>query len=106
VAIGSAVYVEQPRWRGGRNEGNYLADILGRVKASRKDKALITFTNYKGESVTNKYADVMTVWANKFGAGDVQKDKHVTDAQLKDYFTSGEYFVTFFPNKPKEDDGF
>lgn len=75
---------------------------MGRIKARRKDKANITFTDYKGEERTDKYAPVQIVWANQFGGGDVRTDKNVTDAQLKSYLTSGEYYVQFFPSKDNQ----
>lgn len=80
--------------------------IMGRIKARRKDKELITFTDYKGESKTDKYAPIMTIWANKFGGGDAKVDKNVSDAQLKSYLTSGDYYVQFFPQAAATDDGF
>lgn len=85
-----------------------MAEILGHVKATRKDKSSIKFTNHKGEGAENKYAPVFVVWANKFGGGDVKVDKNVSQEQVTKYLFSGDYFLSFFPRKdqPSRDEDF
>ncbi len=55
---------------------------VGRIVRTRKDKSEITFTDYRGEEKTSKYAPVGTIWA-----------------QRRD---DGSYMLSFSPDKKDE----
>jgi hypothetical protein len=74
-----------------------MANIVAKLKRVRKDGGDITFTNYKGEKQTSRFAPCATFFKNERGMISVVFEKGFT--------ASDEEYVNYYPEDGSRGDG-